>query len=109
MYQLNSWLFIQHQFKMLTSQRIKSIMQCNDVESLRQYDFPAILKPRIPGTEGHEEVKEVRGMSVGLIILIVCKYFYLSLIVYFVTAESVGLLSLEYHAAFFHTEYYHRD
>lgn len=44
---------------MLTSQRVKSIMQCNDVESLRQYDFPGILKGRIPGTPGHEEVKQV--------------------------------------------------
>lgn len=47
-----------HHFKMLTSQRVKSIMQCSDVESLQQYDFPAILKPRIPGTQGHQEVKQ---------------------------------------------------
>ena len=46
---------------MLTSQRIKSIMECNDVSSLRQYDFPEILKPRVPGTPGHDRVKEVRG------------------------------------------------
>ena len=44
---------------MLTSQRVKSIMQCNDVESLQQYDFPGILKERVVGTPGHDEVKQV--------------------------------------------------
>ena len=53
---------------MLTSQRVKSIMQCNTIDSLREHDFPAILKERVPGTAGHAEVKEVspRGGTRGL-------------------------------------------
>ena len=49
----------QHRFKLLTSQRVRSIMHCNDVDSLFRYDFPSILKLRVPGTPSHEEVKEV--------------------------------------------------
>lgn len=49
----------QHRFKLLTSQRIRSIMRCNDIENIQRYDFPSILQERVPGTPGHEEVKEV--------------------------------------------------
>ena len=49
----------QHRFKLLTSQRIRSIMRCNDIENIQRYDFPRILQERVPGTPGHEEVKEV--------------------------------------------------
>ena len=52
----------QHRFKLLTSQRIRSIMRCNDVESIKQYDFPNILQERIPGSPGHAKVKEVSSM-----------------------------------------------
>ena len=52
----------QHRFKLLTSQRIRSIMRCNDIESIKQYDFPNILQERIPGTPGHEKVKEVSSI-----------------------------------------------
>ena len=34
-------------------------MRCNDVDNIQQYDFPRILQERVPGTPGHEEVKEV--------------------------------------------------
>ena len=53
----------QHRFKMLSSQRVRSIMRCSDVESLRSHDFPGVLKERIPGTPGHEVVRQVRGCT----------------------------------------------
>lgn len=46
-----------HRFKMLTTQRINSVMQCSNIDSLRSSDFPAILKERVPDTPGHTEVK----------------------------------------------------
>ena len=51
--------YTQHRFKVLTSQRVRSIMHCNDIDSLFRYDFPSVLKLRVPGTPSHEEVKEV--------------------------------------------------
>ena len=51
--------YFQHRFKLLTSQRIRSIMRCNDVDSIQRYDFPNILQERVPGTPGHQKVKEV--------------------------------------------------
>ncbi|XP_064402831.1 glutaminyl-peptide cyclotransferase-like isoform X2 [Halichondria panicea] len=47
-----------HRFKMLSSQRVRSIMRCSDIESLRTHDFPGVLKERVPGTPGHEEVRK---------------------------------------------------
>ena len=44
---------------MLTTQRINSVMQCSNIDSLRSSDFPAILKERVPDTPGHTEVKNV--------------------------------------------------
>ena len=49
----------QHQFKVLTSQRLNSIMRCNEVESLFDYDLPGVLKLRVPGTPEHDVVKDV--------------------------------------------------
>ena len=46
---------------MLSSQRVRSIMRCSDIESLRTHDFPGVLKERVPGTPGHEEVRKVRS------------------------------------------------
>ncbi len=43
----------------MTSQKVKSIVGCNEIDSLRNYDFPAILKERVPDTESHAKVKEV--------------------------------------------------
>ena len=34
-------------------------MRCNDIDSIQRYDFPNILVERVPGTPGHEIVKEV--------------------------------------------------
>lgn len=56
---LHTTQHFQHRFKLLTSQRIRSIMRCNDVESIQQYDFPNILRERVPGTQGHDQVREV--------------------------------------------------
>lgn len=49
---------VSHQFKLLTSQRIRSVMRCSDIESLKNYDFPGILKERIPGTASHDKVQQ---------------------------------------------------
>ena len=48
---------------MLTSQRIRSVMRCSDIESLRSYDFPGILKERVPGTAGHDKVQQVSAST----------------------------------------------
>ena len=50
---------LQHSFKYLTSQRLRSIMRCHEVDSLFQYDLPAVIIPRVPGTPGHDQVKDV--------------------------------------------------
>ncbi len=59
----------QHRFKMLSSQRVNSVMRCSDIESLRTYDFPSILRERVPGTPGHEEVRQVSPSHIPLYLL----------------------------------------
>lgn len=46
-----------HRFKQLTSRRTRSVAECSTIDPLFQYDLPAILKPRVPGTSSHTEVK----------------------------------------------------
>ena len=51
--------FLQHSFRILTSQRLNSVMKCHEVESLFQYDVPGVLRVRVPGTTEHDVVKDV--------------------------------------------------
>lgn len=46
-----------HSFRVLTSQRLRSVMKCHEVDSLFQYDLPGVLKLRVPGTPEHDIVK----------------------------------------------------
>lgn len=39
-------------------------MKCSNVDSLRSYDFPGVLKERVPGTPGHDEVHQVNASLV---------------------------------------------
>ena len=55
----HSYPSLQHQYKVMTSKRLQSLMQCSDADTLFKYDFPSVLKPRVPGTQSHEEVKDV--------------------------------------------------
>lgn len=57
--------YLQHRFHLLTSQRMRTLMRCHEIDSLLNTDLPAILKPRVPGTESHREVKEVSGSKEG--------------------------------------------
>ena len=63
---------IQHSFRVLTSQRLHSVMKCHEVDSLFQYDLPGVLKLRVPGTPEHDIVKNVIITSVPLLHLFLC-------------------------------------
>ena len=90
-----SWCFLQHSFKLLTSQRVRSVMRCSDIESLQSYDFPGILKERVPGTPGHDKVRQVSGSTDTW--QASCNTAMHAHVVHSVTFESTQLLSLEHH------------
>ncbi|XP_003385059.1 PREDICTED: glutaminyl-peptide cyclotransferase-like [Amphimedon queenslandica] len=47
-----------HHYVTLTSKKTKTISSCCDIENIKTYDFPNILKERVPDTPTHATVKE---------------------------------------------------
>ena len=51
---------LQHRFVQLSSTRTKSVVGCNTLDGVFDFDLPHILKERVVDTPGHREVQEVR-------------------------------------------------
>lgn len=54
--------WLQHRFAQLSTTRTKSVVSCSSVDGVFDYDLPKLLKERVVGTPGHQEVQEVSGV-----------------------------------------------